>query len=191
MTIKQLSDLEILEVEKQVNREEHTQREFPKWIETQNIEKPITTELINALLSIPEDRTNLDSRKWNLEWTEDNITIPKESRVRKSQVRFQQRRRQRTTSPNWTSLSIQEHWYPSKKCKTFTGNEVRRTNKETATTNETTEEDEISKKKRRQRDKSDNTTGRNKSKDIDERGTQKIPRLGQVTRKTKSKSGPS
>ena len=54
-----LSDQEILKICGQVDSEEHNQREFPKQIETQNIENRITIKPRNALI-LAEDETNIE-----------------------------------------------------------------------------------------------------------------------------------
>ena len=46
-----------------VNREEHTQRDLPKRIETQNIENQTITEPRNTLMLAQEDRRNVDLMK--------------------------------------------------------------------------------------------------------------------------------
>ena len=55
-----LFDVDILEICGQVNREEDTQREFPKQIETQNIESKITTKRRNTSILTQEDRRNIE-----------------------------------------------------------------------------------------------------------------------------------
>ena len=55
-----MSDLTVLEICGQVNYEEHTQRELPKWIEMQNSENQITTEPRNTSILTQEDKTTIE-----------------------------------------------------------------------------------------------------------------------------------
>ena len=55
-----LSDLDILEICGLVNCEEYTPRESPKCIETNNIEKQITTESRNTSILTQEARVNIE-----------------------------------------------------------------------------------------------------------------------------------
>ena len=80
-----MSQLKVLEICGQVNPEEHIQREFSKQIEKQNIENQIATDPRSTSILKQEDMINEELILKNHEWTEDYITIPKESKLEKSQ----------------------------------------------------------------------------------------------------------
>ena len=73
-----LSDLELLEICRQVKHEENAPRDLPKQIESENIQNKITTESINTLSLTTEDRTIVEFIKTIHEWIEDYNTTSKE-----------------------------------------------------------------------------------------------------------------
>ena len=67
-------DFEILEICGMVNQEEHTQRIFPRQIETQNIEKQIPIESRHVSVLMQENRTNVELIKEIM--SEEKTTLP-------------------------------------------------------------------------------------------------------------------